>query len=762
MSRRGADVGFAVPTSEELSATPSPASTGPSRRRASLGTKTLLGLGASFAMWCALLYHANALLLRPSFAGLETSMLERDCVRAQMAIQDLATTLTSKVGDWALWDDTYEFVASRDPAYVEANLNPESMETLDLDFMVFVALDGTIVHLALRDPELGGSVDAPAVEGLLRAFPQLMQLEDAKSSLAGLLPLGDDFLALASRPIHKSDLTGDRRGVLLAGRLFDDAAIQDLARLVRLHLHLERLADGDPTPRTTRAADEIFSRIPLRGITGAPLATLVVRQSREIHRQGEEALSLLLVALLVSGALGLLTTLVGIDRVVLARLRRLRATMAEIARTGDLTKKAETAGADEIADLSSSFNDLTSRLRLTQQELLRADRARSQFLANVSHEVRTPVTALLGFVDLLHDPDLPRATHDDHVRTIRRNAQHLLTILNDLLDSAKVDSGQMTVEILPAELLPLLTDAVDLVRPGAAQKGLEVSLEVKGKLPPVVRTDPTRLRQVLGNLLGNAVKFTEHGFVRLEAEMCAPQQLRLRVVDSGIGVTPEQQLRLFTPFAQADASTNRRFGGTGLGLALSRHLARQLGGDVRLVDSLGVGSTFELTLDTGDPDDAAREARADRERTAETPAVEAPQQNTHPLAGRRILVADDAADNGRLVSYVLGKAGAEVTVVGDGRQAVDRCLAGTDGDGAFDLVIMDMQMPVLDGYGATAQLRDRGFAPPILALTANALKSDLEQCLAVGCNDYATKPIDGRSLVRRVAEMLASDEEPPA
>jgi signal transduction histidine kinase/ActR/RegA family two-component response regulator len=729
----------------------------PARRRADaegslqLGTKTLVGLGASFALWCSLLYWANASLVRPSFEALEVRTVERNCDRVTRAIGNEATTLSSKAGDWSLWDETYDFILDRNEDFVKANLNEAALETLAVDVMAFVGLDGKIVHLTARDAELAAAFPADAIGALLAREPDLLQHDSFESSHHGLTTLQDRLAWVASRPIHRSDHGGERRGSLLFVRLLDAAMIAVIGELTETSLAISAEPSPGPTAAIVRSEEEIEGRLGLADMFGRPLASCTVRMQREIHQEGEAALRLLMVALMVSSGLALLTTLAGFHTVVMRRLHRLHGKIREITKSGDLSQRVAVQGCDEIADLASSFNDLTRTLQTTQQNLIRANEVRSQFLANVSHEVRTPVTALLGFAELLLDPHLPRGQHDDFVRTVRRNAQHLLAILNDLLDSAKIESGQMSVERLPVPFAELLFEVVDLSIAAAARKGVDLRAELAGPVPATIVTDPIRLRQILMNLVGNAVKFTSEGSIRLVVSMAGESTVRIDVVDTGIGITEAQKARLFQPFAQADASTSRRFGGTGLGLALSRNLARLLGGDIT-VDSLpGVGSTFRVELDTGD---IAGVPRLERLHRALRPASAASASEPQVLAEHRLLVVEDSADNRRLVSFVLRKAGATVDVAENGRIAVDLLLDAMAGGAPYDLVVMDMQMPVLDGYAATAELRGRGIDVPILALTASAMQADQDACLQAGCTAFATKPIDRVALVARVAALL--------
>ncbi|MGQ0634117.1 MAG: ATP-binding protein [Planctomycetaceae bacterium] len=373
---------------------------------------------------------------------------------------------------------------------------------------------------------------------------------------------------------------------------------------------------------------------------------------------------------------------------------------------------------------------------------LAASRAKSEFLANMSHELRTPLTSILGYTDLLLDE--PQAGTDVeqpmHLQTIRRNGQHLLELINDILDLSKIEAERMMLERLPVCPSHLLDEVLSLFRVRAEAKGLWLKCERSGNVAEPVSTDPTRLRQILLNLIGNAIKFTTQGGVTVRLSATA-SELRFDIADTGIGISPQQMGRLFEPFVQGDSSCSRRFGGTGLGLAISRRLARMLGGDITIESTMGRGSTFRLRLAVvpvmpGSPVQTASPAAApDRSRAPTRATVEM------PLAGARILVAEDGPDNRQLIARILQNAGASVTMVENGRAAVDAA-GNPPGDGQpFDIVVMDMQMPVLDGYAATAELRRTGYAGPIVALTAHAMTEDREKCLQVGCDDYTTKPL---------------------
>ncbi|MEM1061677.1 MAG: ATP-binding protein, partial [Planctomycetota bacterium] len=385
--------------------------------------------------------------------------------------------------------------------------------------------------------------------------------------------------------------------------------------------------------------------------------------------------------------------------------------------------------------------------------------AKSEFLANMSHEIRTPLTAILGFAENLLDPDVPPEERRAATKTVLRNGEHLLEVINDILDLSKIEAGKVEIERIACGPTRVIADVISIMRVRADAKGLDLRFSFGSPIPSAVVSDPTRLRQVLINLLGNAIKFTEAGSVELRTSygLEGPETLRFEVIDTGIGLTDGQMAKLFEAFSQADSSTTRQYGGTGLGLAICRRLARMLGGDVTARSRYGEGSTFTVCVEAPLAADAhllddPRGALG----AAEEPAVFA------PVAGLdcRILLAEDSPDNQALIAGFLRKSGAQVDVCENGEQAVELALLRERERRPFDVVLMDMQMPVLDGYDATRRLRAEGFARPVIALTANAMGADRERCLAVGCSDYATKPIRRRHLIEQITAAVRGG--PPA
>ena len=413
----------------------------------------------------------------------------------------------------------------------------------------------------------------------------------------------------------------------------------------------------------------------------------------------------------------------------------------------------------QIGDLMAlAFERERTRLSLVEarERAEAASRAKSEFLANMSHEIRSPMTAILGFTELLaEEGDLGKAPQRriDYIQTIRRNGEHLLTIINDVLDIARIEAGKLSLETIDCSPGQIVEDVRSLMQVRATDKRIALEVEYLTELPARIQTDPTRLRQVLMNLLGNAIKFTEQGGVILRVRL-QPQPsptLQFDFVDTGIGISPQQMARLFEAFEQADASTTRRFGGSGLGLRISRRLAEMLGGEIHARSEPGRGSTFTFTLPVGDLSHVPMMVPGQRADEAPLPQAE---PTSLALQDLRVLLAEDGVDNQRLISHILRRAGARVSVVENGRQLLESLLQDGRLDAPLqpspevDLILTDMQMPEMDGYTATRLLRARGCQLPIVALTAHAMADAEQGCLDAGCDSYASKPIDRTRLLQ--------------
>ncbi|MFY9343220.1 MAG: ATP-binding protein [Planctomycetota bacterium] len=413
-------------------------------------------------------------------------------------------------------------------------------------------------------------------------------------------------------------------------------------------------------------------------------------------------------------------------------------------------------------ELERRVQERTAELAAARDAADAANRTKTAFLANISHELRTPMTAILGYSELaLDDARAPeqRQGGREAIDTIRRNAQAMVTIVNDLLDMSKLEAGKLAVERIECSPLHVVADVLTLLRQKAAARRATLASKVLNPVPLTITSDPLRLRQVLVNLVDNAIKYAPDGSVTIEVSLDegAAPTLHFAIVDTGVGMAPEVLARLFQPFEQADASTTRRYGGTGLGLAISRQLARLLGGDIVVQSEVGKGTRFLVTL-PAEPLAGVPRVLALPE-AAPSPERSAGPQRDPRLADARVLLVEDGPDNQRLIRHVLERAGCRVEVAGNGQECLDRLAAG---GAPFDLVLMDMQMPVMDGLTATRLLRQRSFDLPIVALTANAMQDDRAACFAAGCDAFLSKPIDRPRLFSTIGQLVAARDRTAA
>ena len=448
---------------------------------------------------------------------------------------------------------------------------------------------------------------------------------------------------------------------------------------------------------------------------------------------------ILVIAVLTVESTGILLT-VSFSRNLSRSLDELKDAAARVGR-GFFNERVPVRSRDEIGQLAMAINTMSEELEQSvgeRREAEQASRVKSLFLANMSHEIRTPLGAVLGFADLLRDPNLSPNERQEYVEIIHRTGTALSKIINDILDLSKVEAGRIEIERTDVDLRALLSDVRDVMTVRCAEKAVALKIFVEEDVPRLVWTDSLRLRQILMNLMSNAAKFTERGTIELSCRK-VDSKIEFVVSDTGIGMTNEEGRQIFQAFTQVDSSSERKYEGTGLGLVLSRQLARLLGGDVRLVETKpGAGSTFVASIEFQPVSKSTSTAKSLAPTGAE-------------FEGKKILVVEDVEENRLLLERILVKQGLDVDFAVNGLEGIAKVA-----ENSYDLVMMDVQMPVMDGYTATKRLRELGFRKPIIALTAHAMKEDRMKCLAAGYSDYLTKPIDKPVFLQALRDHLSS------
>ncbi len=732
----------------------------------SIRRKTLLVILSVLAALLAGEHIMVQQVLQRGFERSEHEYVSQRVALTRRLVESEIDAFTQRFADWAIWDDMYQYAQDGNQKFFDSNLKPDSLALLRLNYFgVFDAGGRPIFQTGVNFEEPAHTPVPDGLDARLTPGSRLLVHSDEKHIDQGVLLLPGGPMMLCSRPIVTSQGAGPIMGSLVCGRWLNDKEIDRIATLRGTPIEL-KIADASSASEDRSGSwlrvdnsDEETALASWRMSDFERQPTLVFSTTvpRTINSTARLTSTYTSLTLLGSGVVLSLSVLWALQRILLRRLSALSTQVLAGAGSGGLRAHVDDTGSDELAQfarvLNASFDQVAesfAQARAAREAAVAADNSKSEFLANMSHEIRTPMTAILGYADLLLDASVGEADRRDHVKTIQRNGEHLLAVINDILDLSKIEAGKLSVERTRCEIRSVAAEVGSLLRVKAEEKGLDLRVEFDDTLPSAIESDPIRVRQVLLNLVGNAIKFTQSGSVWLHGS-AAPNtdgsvSISLSVHDTGIGLEGQQIARLFKPFQQADSSTTRRFGGTGLGLTICKRLAGLLGGDISVSSQPGKGSVFTFTL-------VAKPLAPESDLE-----VGSDQHETLRLNGR-VLLAEDGLDNQRLIQFHLKHAGAAVEVVGNGRLAVDRVVAAQTEGRPFDLVVTDMQMPELDGYGVVAELRARGCKTPIIALTANAMSGDREKCLTAGCDDYATKPINKTRLLATCAKWIGKRRE---
>ena len=578
-------------------------------------------------------------------------------------------------------------------------------------------------------------------------------LNDIESNLNKTFEHNGDRLAyhVGELTVRQPTPTTDELRTYLQSRLKDYGF-----PLIELTIGEITIVAGKKTPELeTHYLRELSNKYPhLDGST----STVLLRTYRQpLITLIEDKRNLLVLSVIAALCIfGIILTWI-INKILTKPIQHLVSTTQRVSE-GDLDSRLEINRKDEFGQLSRFFNEMLENLherdkelRVALKEAEAATQAKSAFLANMSHEIRTPLTAIIGYADVLQHSKKSIADNMDEITTIIRNGKHLLQIINDILDLSKIEANKLDIELTSVNIPDIISDLKSIIEPQAKEKALDFSVNISYPLPKQIICEPLRLKQILLNLCSNAIKFTEKGYVKLNIKCdIKSEDIEFDIIDTGIGMTKEHISRIFNAFAQADSSTTRKYGGTGLGLYLSKQLAEVLGGSLSVESRENEGSTFKVTVNTGPLSDV-KFITNDQDISSKTVSSSTPmQENT--VKGN-ILLVEDSIDNQRLLNMYLTKMGASVSIAENGKIAVEMAT-----NYYFDLILMDVQMPVMGGLEAVEYLREHGYTKPITALTANAMIEDRDKCFKAGCDDFISKPVNRQALYQIVEKYLTVNQ----
>ena len=750
-----------------------------------LRKKTLTIVSLILIGLLAVLYIVSTSIVMGGFAQIEDQNTTKNVQRVLDAYTDEVSKINITSNDWATWDATYDFMQTRDNKYIVQNVSEATTTRLGLSVLAYLDTASNLVISKGFDQLTGGNLPLPA--GLQQHFVStdtlLKPSTDAKTAIIGVVMLPQGPLMVASRPILTSDGSGPSRGTLVMARFLDTALVQSIAKRTHVDLSIQRLDQGGLPDDFARmlpvlnagaetsvqllSDDVVAGYAQVSDIYGQPAFMLRVTLPRPIYEQGLVSTRYQLVSLLVVGFVFGLVTLILLEQLVLSRLARLSDDVGRIGTSGDLSLRATVSGRDELSHLAGEINSMLGALDQAQTKRQQAEaalyqakeaaesasRAKSAFLANMSHELRTPLTAIIGYSELLQKEAqfLGHTDLNGDLEKIRTAGSHLLALISDILDLSKIEAGKMQLALEWFDVTEIVQDVMTTARPLAEKNDNALTWQCAADIG-VIYADLTKVRQVLLNLLSNAAKFTEHGAISLQVRrelVNNEEQICFDIIDTGIGISPEHLNLLFQEFTQANTSTTRNYGGTGLGLSLSRRFCEMMGGSISVQSTEGVGSTFSIHLPV-----AVRTSLAEAAVPAPFATIDGAMR-THPAMLpdqlSTVLVIDDNPHTRELLPRCLGGLGVHVVTAASAEEGLGLVHAL-----APELITLGTSLRGMDGWDLLAQLK----ATPTIAripVLMLAIGADQQTGFMLDACDILAQPIDPDRLIELACLHAACD-----